>query len=213
MGKGRFRDLTGATFGRLTVIERAANRNKHVYWRCQCECGNEVEVRADSLTRGPTVSCGCYHDEVVTKHGMWESSEYHIWRAMLTRCENKNMHAYDRYGGRGIKVCEDWHNFQTFYADMGAFPGSGYSLDRIDNSGDYCPENCRWATWKQQGRNRDYNRMLTYRGNQRCIAEWSEVTGISHSTLRMRLERGWTAKEALTIPVDLGNRWIRQNGV
>ena len=200
MTRGKFRNLSGSRFGRLLVLERAPNRNKHVYWRCRCDCGNEIEVRADALTRGPTVSCGCYQRDVVTKHGMWETSVYHIWRSMLTRCENPNMHAYHLYGGRGIKVCEAWHDFEQFYADMGPCP-EGHSLDRIDNNRNYEPDNCRWATAKQQGRNRNDNVEITFQGETRCVAGWAEKLGMRDSTLRERLNRGWTIKEALTTPV------------
>jgi len=208
--KGKFNDLTGRRFGRLLVVERAANRKKHVYWRCKCDCGNEVEVRGDALTRGPTVSCGCYHDEIVTKHGMWQTSIYRIWRSMLGRCENPNAHAYELYGGRGIKICDAWHDFQAFYDDIGKRPGDNYTLDRINNDGDYCPENCRWATWKQQSRNRSNNRIIEFDGERRCVSEWASITGINHGTLTQRLNRGWTAKQTLTMPVDLGNRWKRK---
>lgn len=210
MTRGRFNDLTGRRFGRLEVVDRAQNRNKHVYWRCRCDCGKDVEVRGDALTRGPTVSCGCYHDDIVTKHGMWQTPIYRIWRSMLGRCENPNAHAYELYGGRGIKICDAWHDFQTFYDDIGKRPADNYSLDRINNDGDYCPENCRWATWKQQSRNRSNNRIIELDGERRCISEWASITGINHGTLTQRLNRGWTARQTLTMPVDLGNRWKRK---
>jgi len=213
MTKGKFNNLMGRRFGRLLVIKRAENRNRHVYWRCRCDCGNEVEVRGDALTRGPTVSCGCYQHDIATKHGMWQSPVYNIWRSMLTRCENPEMHAFDRYGGRGIKVCDRWHDFELFYDDMGPRPGDSYSLDRIDNNGDYCPDNCRWATKKQQSRNRCNNRIIEADGERRCISEWASIVGIKQGTLTQRLNRGWTAEEAMTIPVDLGNRWKRRRSV
>jgi hypothetical protein len=120
------------------------------------------------------------------------------------------MHAYDLYGGRGIKVCEQWRDFENFLADMGEQP-SGKSLDRIDNDGDYEPGNCRWATAKQQSRNRGNNRLLAYGGKTRCVTEWAEMTGMGSSVIYGRLSRGWTVKATLTTPVDLGNRWKRQH--
>lgn len=209
MTKGKFRDLTGQRFGRLDVQGRAENRNRHVYWRCLCDCGNVVEVRGDGLTRGRTVSCGCFHQDVVTKHGMYQTSTYKTWHAMLQRCENPRCKPYPGYGGRGIKVCARWHEFEAFLEDMGESP-EGLSLDRIDNDGDYEPENCRWATNQQQHRNRRDNVWLTYKGETRCIMGWAELMGMGYSTLKRRLEMGWTPKDALTVPVDLGNRWKRQ---
>jgi hypothetical protein len=138
---------------------------------------------------------------------MWDTPIYAIWSSMLQRCENRGMPAYDRYGGRGIQVCDEWHDFDVFYDDMGPRPDETYSLDRIDNDGDYCPGNCRWATKKQQSRNRADNRLLTFKGESLCIAEWADRLPLKDSTIRMRLRRGWSTKEALTVKADLGNRW------
>jgi len=206
--KGQFRNLAGKRYGRLLVVKRVENRNKHVYWLCRCDCGNEVEVRCDALTRGPTVSCGCYQRDVVTTHGMWQTSIYRLWRSMLGRCENPNGHAYKLYGGRGIKVCERWHDFLSFLADMGERP-RGCTLDRIDNDGNYEPGNCRWATPKQQGRNRANNRMLTFRGETRCIAEWADMLPLKDSAIRGRLKKGWTPEQALSIASGKVNQWNR----
>lgn len=204
--KGSFRDLTGQRFGRLTVTGRAPNRARHIYWLCRCDCGNEVTVRADGLTRGATTSCGCYHRDVVTKHGLWRSDAYGVWTGMVQRCVNPNHHAYHRYGGRGIKVCERWHDFEAFYCDMYPKPSRGHSLERIDNDGDYTPDNCRWATRKEQSRNRADNRLLTYKGETRCLTEWAEIIGMKKSALSERMRRGWNVQEAIEIPIDLGNR-------
>jgi hypothetical protein len=128
-----------------------------------------------------------------------------IWRAMVTRCYNKNCKAYKRYGGRGIKVCERWlepynKGFWNFVEDMGERP-EGCSLDRINNDYGYCPENCRWATLKEQHRNMSINRVIIYAGESKTLVEWSEETGIKQTTLMMRLDRyGWTPEEALTLP-------------
>lgn len=206
--KGVKRNLLGQRFGRLLIIAPAPTKNRHTYWKCQCDCGSEVTVRTDALTRGPTVSCGCYQLDKVTKHGMWKSSEYHIWRTMLSRCENPNAHAYKEYGGREIKVCEQWHTFEGFYKDMGKRPTASHSLDRIDNDGGYCPENCRWASKKEQSRNRRDNHLLTFQGRTKCIAEWVEETGLKCSTISERLRRGWSVEETLTSPL-LNDKWIR----
>lgn len=204
------RDIKGQRFGRLVVVGKAPSKNKHTYWRCLCDCGNEIVVRTDSLTRGPTVSCGCYHKDAVTKHGMYDTPIYAIWSSMVRRCELPSHPAYDNYGGRGIRVCERWVEFAAFYEDIGKLrPDRQHSLDRIDNDGDYCPENCRWVTPKQQGRNRRDNRWLTFGDKRHCLAKWAEITGLGYSTIRERLRRGWTTEDALTVNPDLGNRWKR----
>lgn len=210
MTRGRFEDLTGRRFGRLTVLERASNRGRHVYWTCKCDCGTVKEIRPDGLRNGRVVSCGCYQHDVVTKHGMWQSAAHGVWNGMIQRCENPNHHAYSLYGGRGIKVCERWHDFGAFYADMYPKPSRRHSIDRIDNDGDYEPSNCRWATDKQQGRNRSDNRIISYNGEERCLSEWADKIGMNWTTLWNRLKRGWSVVEAMETPVDLGNRWKRQ---
>lgn len=211
MTRGSFEDLTDHRFVRLLVIERAPNRGKRVYWLCRCDCGTVKEIRQDALRNGRASSCGCYQRDVVTKHGMWDSPEYGVWDSMLQRCESMSHHAYSQYGGRGIKVCERWHDFVAFYQDMYPKPSRWHSLDRIDNDGDYSPNNCRWATKKQQSRNRNDNHVLTYHGQERCVAEWAEICGMKASALFMRLKSGWTVEETLEIPVGAVNRWTHQS--
>jgi hypothetical protein len=153
----------GQRYGRLIVLERAENDRWHrTTWKVRCDCGNETIASANFLRTGTTKSCGCWRSEYArivgrrtsTKHGMVESREYQSWVAMRTRCYNSNAHAYDRYGGRGITVCERWReSFDNFFADMGARPPAT-SLDRINNDGNYEPGNCRWATHGEQRRNR-----------------------------------------------------------
>ena len=210
MTKGHFEDLTGLRFGRWAVIERAPNRGKRVYWVCRCECGQVRDVRQDGLRSGANQSCGCHQHDKVTKHGMWNTAAYKTWRGMLMRCELPSYHAYPLYGGRGIRVCERWHDFLAFYADMYPKPSKSHSMDRIDNDGGYSPENCRWATKKEQSRNRSDNRVLNYRGIERCVSEWAEVVGMNVSALYERIQRGWTVEDALETPVHLGNRWRRK---
>ena len=130
---------------------------------------------------------------------MTGTRERKTWNDMIQRCRNPNSKDYKNYGGRGIKVCERWHEFEGFYEDMGDKP-DGMSLDRIDNDGDYRPSNCRWATAKTQCRNRRGNRMLTYDGQTKCASAWAEVVGTTPSALHMRLVRGWSVERALTTP-------------
>ena len=142
-----------------------------------------------------------------TTHGMARRENpdpmYVVWCGIVQRCENPAHAAYPRYGGRGITICTRWRrDFMAFYEDMGPRPTPGYSVDRIDNDGPYSPENCRWATAKEQNRNCRTNRMLTFQGETLCLAEWSERTGIKQTTLLQRLDRsGWSVERALTAPI------------
>ena len=183
-------DLTGMKFGQLTVIERVGtSKGGKPLWLCRCDCGREVIVRAADLKNGKQFSCGCGH----TKHGMTGTKIYKTWQDMMSRCYNPNNHAFDRYGGRGIKVCERWHKFENFYADvsqMENFNRAGYTLDRIDVNGDYTPENCRWVDWKTQNRNRRNNIKIEYDGVEMTLMEAAERSGISYRTLQSRYKRG-----------------------
>ncbi len=133
-------------------------------------------------------------------HGKSRSSTYQIWAVMKYRCLNPNFKGYARYGGRGITVCERWMVFDNFYEDMGECP-KGMSIDRINNDGNYCPENCRWATPKQQARNTSRNKPITYKGKTLCISEWAAELGISRKTLLHRLNYGWSVEKAFNEPV------------
>jgi len=184
---GKRIDLNGRRFGRLTIIADAkVKRGGHTAWQCQCDCGNNTIVRGDSLMSGKTQSCGCQRLEAITSHGMKHSSTYRSWSDMKSRCNDPNTLDYKRYGGRGIKVCDRWNAFQLFYADMGEKP-KGLSLERIDNNKGYSPDNCKWATRKEQSRNQRPNRMITYFGETKCLAEWAESLGINGTTLHCRL--------------------------
>lgn len=159
---GKFIDLTGQKFGRLTVIKRAENQNSHTRWVCDCECGNSVIAKGIHLKSGHTQSCGCakieLHTKRLTKHGYCGTSLYNVWCSMKERCCNKQAQRYNDYGGRGIKVCSRWLNsFEAFYEDVSKLPHfgeKGYSLDRINNDGNYEPSNIRWATAKEQANNK-----------------------------------------------------------
>jgi hypothetical protein len=183
-----------AVFGRLTVLRQAPRRGKGLRWICLCECGREHEAAAGNLRSGRVTSCGCYRADRLTTHGHGhkrgirrETPEYRTWRGMRSRCGRPEDPAYVNYGGRGIVVCERWaKDFAAFLTDMGMRPASGLSLDRIDNNGPYSPENCRWATPTEQGR----NQRRTVRVEGRALADVCEERGLSAGMVGRRLRAG-----------------------
>jgi hypothetical protein len=197
-------DLTGETFGRLQVIERAPSRGKRTYWKCVCKCGNECEVEAYNLTSGHTRSCGCYKEEVTysnkLKHGMTGTRIFNIWDSMIRRCENPSRESYKYYGGRGITVCEEWHDFENFYRWSTENGYEDYlTIERKNPDWNYCPENCRWASWEEQNVNKRNNKFLNIAGVKMTITQAARIYGISTKTLYQRLKKGYSIEKALGV--------------
>lgn len=185
-----FIDLTGRRLGRYEVICRASNSPTGLTrWTCLCDCGKAKVVVGSPLRNGLVVSCVCHARSIHTKHGMSRSSEYLIFAHMHKRCGDPRESGYADYGGRGIRVCDRWSKFEKFLADMGRKPSSRHSIDRIDNDGDYCPENCRWATPKEQVRNRKCTIFIEHRGSTKTLQEWADDLGIDYEALYWRYRK------------------------
>ncbi len=202
MGKQRL-ELEGQRFGRLVAIRDAGSNRKQRMWLCQCDCGKQIEVQASKLKSGWTRSCRC-----VTRartHGLNDAPERSMWRDMMKRCSDPTHPGYHNYGGRGIKVCDAWHDFPTFYRDRCPRPSALHTLDRIDNDGDYSPENTRWATRKQQSNNRRDNHLITHEGLTLSVTAWSERLGISVGCIVKREKNGWKTSDILS--TERFNRW------
>lgn len=197
-------NLTGMTFGRLIVLGRVpvlATRNgfKNAMWDCRCECGNSTQVAGANLRSGETGSCGCFHKERViaakTKHGLGNSPAHRSWSGMLQRCHNQNSNGYYNYGAKGITVCERWRmSFADFHADMGPRP-KGHTLDRIDNTKGYSPENCRWASVRDQSRNTSRTFLISYNENTHCLSDWAKLAGVSRTTIYSLIRSGEASPE------------------
>ena len=209
-------DLTNQRYGRLVVIRedvpRVRNGRRIRQWFCVCDCGSTCVALIDSLRSGKRKSCGCLNIETggsKPTHGHSlphkRTKTYMCWSAMKSRCLNPRSHCYKDYGGRGITVCERWNSFEKFLEDMGEKP-PGLTLERIDNSAGYGPENCRWATSKEQNRNSRRNALVSFNGQTHCIAKWVEVTGIGGPVIRTRIARGWTIERTLTTPTQFKKR-------
>ena len=202
----------GDRYGKLTIIKEVEKQNGFRMFECRCDCGNIKVFILNNLRRSHTTTCGCSWDGNPT-HGMRKTKEYSSWSGMRRRCLDFKNPKYPSYGGRGIKICERWmESFENFYEDMGNIPGKCYSLGRIDNNGNYCPENCRWETMKQQARNKRNSKMITIDGVCRSMAEWSEISGLKYGALQYRLYTGWDPKEAITLKYGEKRKQLNKNG-
>ena len=214
MGGKRIHVTTGQQHNRLTVIKEVPSYrqpNGRIKRRvlCKCDCGNETTVNLDQLRNNHTQSCGCLQKESAANsgrnsatHRLSQSKEYRIWNAIKQRCNNSNDGYYYLYGKQGVAICQRWQDsFQAFIDDMGLRPSDKHSIDRYpDRDGPYSPDNCRWATWKEQQRNRRNNVMLTIGDETMCVAAWAEKMGVKSQMIRDRLNTGWTARDAVMVP-------------
>jgi hypothetical protein len=182
-------------FGRLVVLAETnyRDRTQSIRWLCQCDCGNLCLATRTALRRGSKKSCGCLRKELdkilptrPVTHGMSRTSTFKSWCTMIRRCRDQNYKDYKYYGGRGIIVCERWHSFENFYADMGERP-PGMTLDRVNTDLQYNKQNCRWADHTTQMNNTRRNRYLTYRGVTLTMSQWAKQANISYTVLRARL--------------------------
>jgi hypothetical protein len=216
-------DMTGQRYGRYTVMEYAghSNSNGQAVWVCKCSCGTIKEVVGTELRRGKCLSCGCLAEErlikAVTTHNKCNTRIYRIYAGILQRCNNSKSDRYKNYGGRGIKVCDEWSGKDGFINFYNWSMANGYSdelsIDRIDNDGNYEPSNCRWADAKTQSNNKRWNRNITIDGVTHNITQWSEISGVSRRTIMSRIDKmGWDAKEAIFTPVHKTRKAFNRSG-
>jgi hypothetical protein len=214
--------IIGDKFSRLTVFNeiepvKIVGKNWQRKYLCKCECGNVIVVQGSALTRTDShrsKSCGCWKKDHPSNktHGMSHTAEYQLWGGMVRRCTNPKCKEYKSYGGRGISVCARWLRFENFFSDMGKRP-EGMSLNRIDNYGNYCKENCEWTSYSQQASNTRRNKNLTYNGKTQNIVKWAKELGLNPCTLYYRKELGWSDEKILTRKVfNRGKRTYTRDG-
>jgi hypothetical protein len=203
------KDLIGSTFGRWTVIEEdGRDKRGSVMWKCRCSCGTERPVLGANLTRGLSTSCGCYSRELTAArsrtHGQIHTRLYKSWADMITRATCPNNSEYHNYGGRGITVHPQWlASFEAFARDMGPTHRDGLTLERVDVDGPYSPENCTWATRREQARNKRNTVRIEFRGTVKPLIEWCELMGLKYQVVYYRIHRhGWSVERALTTGAD-----------
>lgn len=179
------------------------------YGLFRCKCGKEFEAKKYNVKNIITKTCGCRVGiRLTTTHNLTNSSEYAAWRKAKARCLNPNDKGYKNYGGRGIRMCDEWLNsFETFIKDIGFKPTEKHSLDRIDFNGDYKRDNCRWATRIEQNRNQRKNVFITHNGVSKTISEWSEIIGIYGTVIKARIKRGWPIDRVLSRLKYKGSRY------
>lgn len=205
----RQKDITGLRVGYLSATKRIGSDGRRSVWMISCDCGQTRVMKIQNYMKlvreGRPASCGCKKKELQSaahqKHGMSRHPVFAVWRSMLDRCRLPSHQAWNNYGGRGIIVCQRWQeSFENFWVDMGPTYQRGLCLDRIDNNGPYAPENCRWATYRQQARNTRKTRMVDSPLGRMLVCELSELTGIGQTTLLYRISRGVTGEALISKP-------------
>lgn len=200
------KDLSGQKFGKLNVLKfnNINRKNRHAVWLCICDCGSEILVESSRLTSGNTKSCGCLKAELnksrALKHGHYNERLYKIWFDMKRRCYNKERKAYKYYGAKGITVCKEWLNNYNSFHDWALSHGynNNLTLERIDFNGNYCPENCKWISQKEQTQNSSHNHFIKFNNKTLTITQWSKEIGIAPKTIRERLNKGWATNKVLS---------------
>jgi len=190
-------DLIDKKFNKLTVIKLiGTNKYGCTEWLCLCECGNSCVANTSHLRGGNKKSCGCLN------HGWSNSSTYGVWEAMKERCNNPKNKAYSNYGGRGIKYDPKWEVFVNFLRDIGEIP-KGLTLDRINNNGNYCKNNCKLSTRKEQNRNHRRNINISYNNKKGflCLLDYCKVKNLPYETIKNRIWRGWTIEDAISVTI------------
>ena len=200
----------GTNYGRWTVTGKGTTRNRRTYIPCKCSCGTEREVEYQNLKSGTSTSCGCFRKELrqkrMTVHGEKRTRLYGIWIAMRKRCNNQNDSRYKSYGGRGIRVCDEWENSYIAFRDWAKLNGYNEkltwkecSIDRIDNEKGYSPDNCRWVGIKEQANNKRNNVFITRNGVRKTATEWAKELGIKRQTICSRYMRGLPVEDILYV--------------
>jgi len=218
--KHKLLNIIGQTFDALTVLREVESIYRHIpregrtknihrerRWECLCECGQIIVTNLSNLRRKPFHSCGCQstRGQASITHGKSLTPEHITWKSIKARCYNPSNKRFNRYGGRGIIVCDRWKNsFENFLEDMGVRPTLQHSIERIDNNGHYCPENCKWATDEEQNNNRSNNHFLTFNNKTQTLNQWIRETNLKEGTIRGRLRNHWCTPCILTIPVHKG---------
>lgn len=202
-------DITGEKYGRWTVLNRSPENKRK--WVCKCSCGTVKTVHESNLRSGYSKSCGCLASETTTKrnmsHGGAHTRLYQVWSNMRRRCSDPKNNRYQNYGDRGIRVCEEWEHFENFrewayatgYDDKA--PYGVCTIERINTDGNYEPSNCTWKSIKEQCSNRTSNILITYNGKTLTATEWEKELHFSKDRVCMRIRRGWTPIEAVSIPI------------
>lgn len=201
-------DYTEKKYGYLTALEFIKRENKKTYWKCKCDCGKEIIIPITYLTSGDTKSCGCYRKKVAknnakTIHNMSKSRLYRIWIEIKRRCYNIDRENYKYYGGRGIIVCDEWKkDFMSFYnwAIKNGYKDN-LTIDRINNDGNYEPNNCRWATIKEQNNNMRTNHYIYYENKKYTMSQFAEKYNIPYYIVKNRIRHNWSIDKILNTPI------------